>query len=270
MKTGLLTARHSFYSVIALAIVFIFGSCADTKSVTYFQDLGEGVIPSSVLNLEPIIQKSDILSITVTSPNPEATVMFNAPNMMALNSNTQAGPGNIAPSSGYLVNQDGYIEFPSLGSIQAAGMTKQKLKDQITKQLIDGKLLVDPIVTIRYLNFRVTVIGEVARPTVVTVPNEKISILEALGLAGDLTIYAKRDNVLLIREEKGSKLIKRINLNSSEIFSSPYYYLKSNDVVYIEPNRTKVASASRTQQLLPTILSGLSFIAIILTRVIVK
>ena len=270
MKTGLFSARRSFYSVIATVIVFIFGSCADTKNVTYFKDLGEGVIPSSVLNLEPIIQKSDILSITVTSPNPEATVMFNAPNTMALNNSSQPGVGNIAPSSGYLVNQDGYIEFPALGNILAAGMTKQKLKDQITKMLIDGKLLVDPIVTIRYLNFRVTVIGEVARPTVVTVPNEKISILEALGLAGDLTIYAKRENVLLIREEKGSKLIKRINLNSSEIFSSPYYYLKSNDVVYVEPNKTKVAAASRTQQLLPTIISGLSFIAIILTRVIVK
>jgi polysaccharide export outer membrane protein len=267
MKTGLLTARRSYYTLV-LAILFICSSCTDPKKVTYFNNLGEGVIPSSVLNLEPVIQKSDILSITVTSPNPDANVMFNAPNMMALNNYTQAGAGNIAPAAGYLVNQDGYIEFPSLGNILAAGMTKQKLKDQITRMLIEGKLLVDPIVTIRYLNFRVTVIGEVSRPTVVTVPNEKISILEALGLAGDLTIYAKRDNVLLIREEKGSKLMKRINLNSSEIFSSPYYYLKSNDVVYVEPNNAKVASASRTQQLLPSILSGLSLIAIILTRVV--
>jgi polysaccharide export outer membrane protein len=148
-----------------------------------------------------------------------------------------------------------------------AGLTKQKAKEVITKLLVDNKLLVDPIITIRYLNFRVTVLGEVSRPTVVTVPNEKISLLEAIGLAGDLTIYAKRDNVLLIREEKGSKLIKRINLNDSELFSSPYYYLKSNDVIYVEPNTAKVASASRSQQLLPTLISGLSFIAIILTRV---
>ena len=99
-------------------------------------------------------------------------------------------------------------------------------------------------------------------------PNEKISILEAIGLAGDLTIFARRDNVLLIREEKGTKVVKRINLNTSEIFTSPYYYLKSNDVVYVEPNNTRVAAASRSQQLFPTILSGLSFVAIILTRVI--
>jgi polysaccharide export outer membrane protein len=267
MKTGLLTARKNFALLLVISSLLIFGSCADTRKVTYFNNLGEGVIPSSIANLEPVIQKSDILSITVTSPNPEATIMFNAPNM-ALMSNTTAGPGNIAPSSGYLVSQDGYIDFPGLGKVMAAGITKARLKDELTLQLVSNKLLIDPIVTVRYLNYRVTVLGEVARPTVVTVPNERISILEAIGLAGDLTIYAKRDNILLIREEKGTKVIKRVNLNSSEIFSSPYYYLKSNDVVYVEPNNTKVASASRTQQLLPTILSGLSFIAIILTRVI--
>jgi polysaccharide export outer membrane protein len=245
----------------------IFGSCTNTKKVTYFNNLGEGVIPSSIVNLEPVIQKSDILSITVTSPNPEATLMFNAPNV-AFSNSTNAGPGNIAPSAGYLVSQEGFVDFPGLGKVMAAGLSKQKLKEEITSMLVNSKLLIDPIVTVRYLNYRVTVLGEVARPTVVTVPNEKISILEAIGLAGDLTIFAKRDNVLLIREEKGTKVIKRINLNTSEIFTSPYYYLKSNDVVYVEPNNTKVAAASRTQQLLPTILSALSFVAIILTRVI--
>jgi polysaccharide export outer membrane protein len=267
MKTGLLTARNKFVAILVLGSLFMFGSCVDTKKVTYFNNLGEGVIPSSIVNLEPIIQKSDILSITVTSPNPEATQMFNAPNM-ALSANTSAGPGNIAPASGYLVSQEGYIDFPGLGKVMAAGLSKQRLKEEITQMLVNSKLLIDPIVTVRYLNYRVTVLGEVARPTVVAVPNEKISILEAIGLAGDLTIYARRDNVLLIREEKGSKVVKRINLNSTEIFSSPYYYLKSNDVVYVEPSNTKIAAASRTQQLLPTILSGLSFIAIILTRVI--
>ena len=267
MKTGLLTARKSFTAILVLGLLLILGSCADTRKVTYFNNLGEGVIPNSIVNLEPVIQKSDILSITVTSPNPEATQMFNAPNM-ALSTTTTAGPGNIAPASGYLVSQDGHIDFPGLGKVMAAGLTKQRLKEEITQMLVNSKLLIDPIVTVRYLNYRVTVLGEVARPTVVAVPNEKISILEAIGLAGDLTIYAKRDNVLLIREENGSKVIKRINLNTSEIFTSPYYYLKSNDVIYVEPNNAKVASASRSQQLLPIVLSALSFVAIILTRVI--
>lgn len=269
MKTGLFTARHSSFSItlILLGLLFGFGSCVNTKKVTYFNSISEGVIPSSITNLEPIIQKSDILSINVSSPNPDATAIYNAPNMMTLSTTLTSGAGNIAPASGYLVNQDGNIEFPGLGNILVAGLTKEKAKQVITKLLVDNKLLVDPIVTIRYLNYRVTVLGEVAHPTVVVVPNEKISLLEAIGLAGDLTIYARRDNVLLIREEKGNKLIKRINLNDSELFSSQYYYLKSNDVVYVESNSAKVAAAGRTQQLLPLFLSGLSFIAIILTRV---
>ena len=117
-------------------------------------------------------------------------------------------------------------------------------------------------VEIRFLNFEVTVIGEVAKPTVITVPSEKISLLKAIGLAGDLTIYGKRENVLLIREENGKKITRHIDLNSSNFFNSPYYYLEPNDVVYVQPNKAKVASAGRTQQLLPIILSGLSVVVV--------
>ena len=133
MKTGLITARNKYVLSLILGSLLIFGSCVDTKKVTYFRDLGEGVIPSSAINLEPVINKSDILSISVTSPNPDATVMFNAPNMAA--NQTSAAAGNIAPSSGYLVNQDGFIEFPALGKIVAAGVTKQKLKEEIISQM---------------------------------------------------------------------------------------------------------------------------------------
>ncbi len=269
MKTGLLTTRNSPLYLLVLASLFVFSSCVNMKKIRYFDQIQEGVITSAAVNMEPVIQKSDILSITVSSPNPQATAMFNAPNMVfSTVTNTLATTGNIAPSYGYLVSQDGFIEFPSLGKIQAAGLTKQKLKEEITSQLLEKKLLVEPIVTVRYLNYRVTVIGEVARPTVVPVPNERISILEAIGMAGDLTIFARRDNVLLIREEKGTKIVKRIDLNSPDIITSPYYYLKSNDVVYVEPNSARVAQTSRAQQLLPSFLSGLSFIAIILTRVL--
>lgn len=121
---------------------------------------------------------------------------------------------------------------------------------------------------IRFLNFKVTVLGEVGRPTVISVANEKISILEAIGIAGDLTIYAKRDNVLLIREENGNKVVKRLNLNQTDIFTSPYYYLQTNDIVYAEPNNARLTASSNVRQILPLILSGLSFVAIILTRVL--
>ena len=132
--------------------------------------------------------------------------------------------------------------------------------------LTDKKLLVDPIVSVRFQNFRVTVLGEVKNPAVIPVPSEKISLLEAIGLAGDLTVYAKRDNVLVIREENGEKITKRINLNSNELFTSPYYYVKSNDVIYVEPNKAKVASAGRSQTWLPIIFSALSFMTIIADR----
>jgi polysaccharide export outer membrane protein len=135
--------------------------------------------------------------------------------------------------------------------------------------MISKKLLVDPIVSIRFLNYRVTVLGEVARPTVISVSNEKISLLEAIGLAGDLTIFAKRESVMIIREmENGKKLIKRINLNSTEIFTSPYYYLKTNDIVYAEPNKNRVASSSYVTQVLPIVLSALSLVVVVVSTLV--
>ena len=201
------------------------------------------------------------MSITVTSLNATATEIFNTPNTAG----SQPGQG----VAGYLVNFDGTIQFPMLGSIKAAGFTKEQLKENLRKSIVDRQLLLDPIVNIRYLNFRVTVLGEVKNPTVLTIPNEKVSLLEAIGLAGDLTIYGKRENVLIIREENGQKLIKRINLNSNELLSSPYYYLKSDDVVYVEPNKARVASA-RGGQWVPAALSALSLLVVVVDRLIAK
>lgn len=214
-----------------------------------------------------LIQKNDILSISVNSLNPEASVIFNTPNFPASGLSMGANT-TLSQSVGYLVDENGYIKFPVLGPIRAEGLTKNELTAEITRRLNDQKLLKDPIVTVRQLNFHVTVLGEVAHPTVVPVPNEKINILEAIGLAGDLTIFAKRDNVLLIREENGIKNIQRINLNNSDLLTSPYYYLKSNDIVYVEPNKARVRSGSTSMQVMPLILSGLSFVAIIATKFI--
>jgi polysaccharide export outer membrane protein len=158
-----------------------------------------------------------------------------------------------------------------LGSIKAQGRTKTQIKEELIKIILDKKLLLDPIVSIRFLNFRVTVLGEVGRPSVIPIVNEKISLLEALGLAGDLTIYGNRNNVMVIREEmatgnKERRSIARVNLNSAEIFTSPYYYLQSNDIVYVEPNKAKVASTSRATQWLPVVFSALSLTAIVIDQ----
>jgi polysaccharide export outer membrane protein len=207
-----------------------------------------------------LINANDILSIQVSSLNPQATEIFNS------NTTTTITGTNIQQTTGYLVDGEGNIQFPVLGKVKAAGMSKNQFTEELRKQLADKKLLLDPVVAVRFLNFRITVLGEVAHPMVVPVPNEKISILEAIGMAGDLTIYGKRENVLLIREEAGQKTMTRINLTSRGLFSSPFYYLKNGDVVYVEPNQAKVSSASNVRQVLPIVLSGLSFLAIIFDR----
>ena len=239
--------------------MFLCISCVNSRKIVYFPTVGDGSVVQSATEFESVIQKNDILSIYVTSPNPQATEMFNNTQMVTSSTAT----GSLSQSIGYLVNNDGNILFPGLGTISAVGLTKKQLTQNITNELLNKKLLVDPIVNIRFLNYRVTVLGEVARPTVISVANEKISLLEALGLAGDLTIYARRDNVLLVREEANRKVFKRINLNSDKFFSSQYYYLKTNDIVYVEPSKVRAASASGIQQNLPVIFSGLSLLVII-------
>jgi len=237
-------------------------SCASTKKAIYFDEIPDSVLEAPPVELASVIIPNDILSIAVSSLNAEASQLFNAPNLPATPQYTQ-NTATTTASTGYLVSAEGLIQFPILGNIKAAGFTKEQLRDQITKMLLDKKLLVDPIVVVRYLNFRVSVMGEVAKPSVVTVPSERISLLEALALAGDLTIFARRDNVLLIRDENGKRIVKRIDLNSRSLFTSPYYFLKSNDIIYVEPNKSKIASTRQVTQWLPVIFSFLSFAIIV-------
>jgi polysaccharide biosynthesis/export protein len=240
--------KNIIHNPYLFILIFFFISCGTNKQVAYFDNIQSGTIPAPTTNVDVPIQKNDILSISINSLNPEATAVFNTSN-------------RPTEALGYLVNEDGFIQLPIIGNIRAIGLTKKQLSEQIRTMLIDQKLLVDPIVSIRHLNFKVTVLGEVGRPTVINVPSEKISLLEAIGLAGDLTIYGKRENVLLIREKQtGQKEIFRINLNNDQIFRSDLYYLQPNDVIYVEPNQAKVASASTTRQWLPTVFSALSVI----------
>lgn len=254
-------------SLCFIAFAFAFTSCVSTKKVTYFNNLPDTTLYSGSEGIEPVIQKGDLLSITVSSLSPEVTSVFNAPNTTA--SPYSSGNAVIQPT-GYLVNQEGNINFPLLGEMKVAGLTKRSLVDAITSKLVEKKLLFDPIVNIRYLNFHVTVLGEVKNPGMLVIPNEEVTLLEAIGMAGDITIYGKKENVLLLRKENGKKIVRRLNLNSESVLSSPYYYLKSNDVIYVEPGKNKVADVSRSRQLVPILLSGLSFLAIITDRIILK
>ncbi len=246
--------------IYLLVAVLSLTSCTNLKKAIYFDNIPDSQFKSNLENLETVLKENDLLSISVSSLNADATEIFNPANT----SETAINNEDRVPE--YLIDEEGYIRFPFLGKIKAAGKTKKALRQEITDEIISRKLLLEPIVNIRYLNFKISILGEVGNPAVLTIPSEKVSLLEALSLAGDLTIYAQRDNVLLIREEKDVKKLTRIDLTSDDIFTSPNYYLKPNDIIYVQPNRTKVASTSRLVVWVPIIISALSFGVIAITR----
>lgn len=258
--------KLNYFQFVFLIAFFLLSSCTSTKKVVYFENVKDTTFYSTGNEVQVPIHANDILSISISSLNEEASAIFNPKSNTNIRSTTVTGSSSEA--GGYLVNVDGTIQLPVLGNVKAAGLTKKQLKDEITNLILTKKLLIDPIVEIRFLNYEVTVLGEVARPTVITVPSEKISMLKAIGLAGDLTIYGKRDNVLLIREENGQKETRHIDLNSRNFFNSPYYYLQPNDVVYVAPNKNKINQGTRNPQLIPVMLSGLSVVIIILDRLL--
>ncbi|GAA4459012.1 hypothetical protein GCM10023189_32120 [Nibrella saemangeumensis] len=152
-----------------------------------------------------------------------------------------------------------------MGKISVVGFSTAEASERILEKL--KNFLKEPTVNVRNLSFRISVLGEVARPALFSIPNEQITLTEALGLAGDITIFGRRDNVMVIREENGKRIFSRIDLTQRDVFRSPFFYLHPNDVVYVEPTKARAANADRTNQLIPIVLSGLSIIAIITTRV---
>ena len=253
------TINRSFCIILILSLQL--ASCVSTKKTAYFNAIKQSEIASSKFDNEIVIQKNDLLDIKITSLNIEASKVFNSTSSSELNSASLIG------TIGHQVDKNGYIRFPYIGDIKAEGLSKNELKDTIVYKLNSLKLLLDPSVTIRLLNFKVSILGEVANPGLMTYQTDKVTVIEALASAGDLTIYGKRNNVLIIRQENGKTHFERLNLLNSDIFTSPYYYLKSNDIVYVEPNKNRVFSSSKFVTLLPAIMSTLSLIVIILSRV---
>ena len=215
-------------------------SCGSTKNIAYFQNAESVDLEQSRYLYDAKIMPKDILSITVTTVNPDAAVPFNLTVPTTL---TQGQQSTYNPSllQTYLVDNNGQIEFPVVGLMTVGGLTKSECEKMILSKirpyLNDNER---PVVTVRMYNYKISVLGEVARPGMFTVGNEKINILEALAQAGDLTIYGVRTNVKLIREDAtGKKEIHILNLNDANLVSSPYYYLQQNDIVYVEPNKVK-------------------------------
>jgi polysaccharide export outer membrane protein len=184
----------------------------------------------------PKIQPSDILTVVVTAADPKATIPFNPVSMMANGNLTQQTDLALRPT--YTVDNSGDIILPMLGKVHVAGLTRVQAIDKIRKEL--GDYIKDPGVNINFNNFRISVLGEVNRPGSFILPTERVTILEALGLAGDLTIRGVRENIMLVREVDGQKTIHRIDLTQQNTLNSPYYYLVQNDVIYVEPNKAQI------------------------------
>jgi polysaccharide export outer membrane protein len=250
--------RQYFYLFLALVCL---SSCGvKYKTIPYFTDLPlDSLVQEQIQNQTILkIQKNDILAITVNSLNPEASAIFN---MGSVGSGASSSGGG---SAGYLVDQNGAIQLPLVGSIPVVGLTTAQARLAIEKKLL--QYLKEPVVSLRVSNFRISVLGDVAKPGVYPVNNERVSISEALSMAGDLTITGERNNVLLIREDRGVREYVRIDLQRRDTFNSPYYYLQNNDVLYIQPSKAKYASVDGSYRNIGMILSVISIAVLLISR----
>ena len=221
-----------FIGVLALLIS---SSCVSRKKIAYFQGIEKTNTINNNRNIE--IEPGDLLSIIVSAPELQAAQPFN--NFRPVPGLGQgAGGGNNSEPLAYLVDEDGTIDFPTLGEMKVTGMTGKELEKKLKQQLI--AYLQDPVVTVRVENFQISILGEVSRPGTFDIENDDISIPQALGLAGDITLTGKRTNVLVVREENGNRTHAYLDLTNAAVLDSPFYYLKQNDVVYVEPIGPKV------------------------------
>lgn len=228
---------------LLLAAVLMLSACTVSRKTVYFNDLPdtEKFEWASAHFTEPVIQNDDILTINIQTVDPSNTSAINQGTTMQLIGGSSSS--NIAnqQTTGFLVDRNGNVNIPMFGEIKVAGLTTHQAKQAIAEKVT--VFYKEPTIQVRFANYKFTVLGEVSRPATYTVQNEKVTLLDALGMAGDLTIYGRRDNVLLIRDQDGTKEFVRFDLNSATMFESPYFYLRQNDVIYVEPGKGRAASA---------------------------
>lgn len=256
MKThsisGYKRGQQSLFALIIAVLALSLGSCTSYKNVAYFRN-----IPDTLRQATPysapanayrdiLVKADDILQVDIQTIDPRTNEMMGRSTGVSFNSQpSSSASAAIADKTGFLVDKEGYIDIPLAGRVKVGGLTTDQIREAVrVKAAVYYK---EPVVNVRFSNFRIVVLGEVARPATYTLPNERVNLLDAIGMAGDLTIYGKRENVLLIREEGGERKYVRFNLNSTDIFNSPYYQLHQGDVVYVEPNKSRAAGSDATQ-----------------------
>lgn len=224
-------SKKHFFLIIISSCLFL--SCASRKKIVYLSDIEKAQSYNSALTYEPKLQPDDLLSIIVAAENPEVTVPFNMPNIQG-----NYGLNDNQNGKAYLIDNLGYINFPVIGKIKLGGLTRTEANKKLVSSI--SEYITNPSVNLSILNFKVSVLGEVTKPGSYTIQSERITLLEALSKAQDLTIYGKRKNILVIREIEGNKTYNRVDITSANFLNSPFYYLAQNDVVYVEPNKTRV------------------------------
>lgn len=256
-----------------LFTVLLFSSCATRKDLTYLRDMEELKEYPVFQKYEAVIHRDDRLSITVSCKNPELTLPFNIPG----SSNYSVGPdgniptnmltsGNDNASRGYLVDVNGEIDFPVLGKLKVEGRTRGQVTEMIKQRLIDEDLIKDPIVMVNFLNFKITVLGEVGGPGTYDITGDRITLLEAIAKAGDITDQGRVDRVAVIREYGNKRRIMFHDLRSKDVFNSPCYYLQQNDIVYVEPSAIK--TRDNAQRAISTFSMIISFITTVTSLVV--
>jgi polysaccharide biosynthesis/export protein len=227
------------FTVLSLLLA----SCASKEKIVYFGNIGISGEDKNPASYEPKLKPDDLLLIIVSAPRPDLADLaapFNLPSASVLSVGDQAASGGMRYQS-YLVDSEGFIDFPIIGRIKMGGLLKSEAKEKLKVEI--EKYMKDPIINMRINNYKVSVIGEVVRPGEIIMPTERMTVLEAISKAGDLTIYGNRKNILLIRDIEGVKTYTRIDITQADFLNSPQYYLQQNDMLYIEPNQTKVNSS---------------------------
>ena len=225
--------------IFPLLLILFLTSCSTKKEILLFQDIEKIKNFEAIEHFEPKIEVNDVLRINVSSLNDEVVEPF----QMDINNQGQSGSGGgeSAILNGYLVDAEGNIQFPVLGETQVAGMTRGEIEEELTEKL--RQYVTDAVVQVRIVNFKVTVMGEVGSRGVIQIPDERVSMPDLIAMAGGITYNGKRNNILVIRDDNGKKTYGYVDLTSADIFKNPYYYLKQNDIVYVEPTYRQVKSA---------------------------
>lgn len=262
--------RGALKSSLVLLFSLLFTSCNTTKNVAYFQDInpeGNTLLANASKFTEPTVLADDLLSISVFTIDPVTNMVINQTASQAIGvvTNANVALGSTPPVAGFLVDKNGEVDLAVIGKVKVVGLTTFQARDLIKEKA--SRVYANPNVQVRFANFKVTVLGEVAHPASYVLPNERVSVLDAIGLAGDLTIFGKRENITLIRDIDGRKEFAKLNLTSKEVFNSPYFYLKQNDVIYVEPNKGKAASLNQARtQTYALIGSLISVLVVVFTR----